>query len=110
MNVNLTLTKDYRKKDDFVVRINKPNSNPISEKPKTNVNLYVIEDYENETTFRPQKNKPKQTQFHIPQRHALSYAEGGKKEIRCRFSEVRYLSSAFCYLSLATERSAIFLK
>jgi hypothetical protein len=25
MNVNLTLTKDYRKKDDFVVRINKPN-------------------------------------------------------------------------------------
>jgi len=29
MNVNLTLTKDYRKKDDFLVRINKPNSNPI---------------------------------------------------------------------------------
>jgi len=26
MNVNLTLTKDYRKKDDFEVRINKPNS------------------------------------------------------------------------------------
>jgi hypothetical protein len=25
MNVNLTLTKDYRKKDDFTVRINKPN-------------------------------------------------------------------------------------
>ncbi len=25
MNVNLTLTKGYRKKDDFVVRINKPN-------------------------------------------------------------------------------------
>jgi len=25
MNVNLTLTKDYRKKEDFVVRINKPN-------------------------------------------------------------------------------------
>ncbi len=25
MNVNLTLTKDYRKKDDFVIRINKPN-------------------------------------------------------------------------------------
>ncbi len=28
MNVNLTLTKDYRKNDDFAVRINKPNSNP----------------------------------------------------------------------------------
>ncbi len=25
MNVNLTLTKDYRKNDDFVVRINKAN-------------------------------------------------------------------------------------
>ncbi len=25
MNVNLTITKDYRKKDDFIVRINKPN-------------------------------------------------------------------------------------
>jgi len=25
MNVNLTLTKDYRKKADFLVRINKPN-------------------------------------------------------------------------------------
>jgi len=25
MNVNLTLTKDYRKKEDFSVRINKPN-------------------------------------------------------------------------------------
>ena len=25
MNINLTLTKDYRKKDDFAVRINKPN-------------------------------------------------------------------------------------
>ncbi len=25
MNVNLTLTKDYRKNDDFTVRIKKPN-------------------------------------------------------------------------------------
>jgi len=30
MNVNLTLTKDYRKKDDFAVQKNKPNSKPIS--------------------------------------------------------------------------------
>jgi hypothetical protein len=58
MNVNLTLTKDYRKKDDFVVRKNKPNSNPISATPKMNVNLYVIEDYENETAFRSEQNKP----------------------------------------------------
>jgi hypothetical protein len=26
MNVNLYFTEDYRKKDDFIVRINKPNS------------------------------------------------------------------------------------
>ncbi len=25
MNINSIITKDYRKKDDFVVRINKPN-------------------------------------------------------------------------------------
>jgi hypothetical protein len=37
MNVNLTLTKDYRKKDDFAVRKNKPNSNPISSKAKMNL-------------------------------------------------------------------------
>ncbi len=61
MNVNLTLTKDYRKKDDFAVRKNKPNSNPISEKPKMNVNAFSQKDYENETAFRPQKNKPKQS-------------------------------------------------
>ena len=34
MNVNKVLTKDYRKKDDFAVQKNKPNSNPISERPK----------------------------------------------------------------------------
>jgi len=62
MNVNSLITKDYRKKGDFAVRINKANSNPISEKPKMNVNLYVIEDYENETAFRLRENKPNQTQ------------------------------------------------
>ncbi len=59
MNVSFTLTKDYRKKDDFIVRINKANSNPISKMPKMNVNLYVIEDYENEPPSGPKK----QTQF-----------------------------------------------
>ncbi len=93
MNVNLTLTKDYRKKDDFLVRINKPNfrngqnerklnfnkglqkkrlfnspknkpnSNPISKRPKMNANVFATKDYENKTAFRPQKNKPKQTQW-----------------------------------------------
>ena len=30
MNVNSLITKDYRKYDDFAVKKNKPNSNPIS--------------------------------------------------------------------------------
>ncbi len=62
MNVNSLITKDYRKNDDFAVRKNKPNSNPISVKPKMNVNLYVIKDYDNVTAFRLPKNKPNQTQ------------------------------------------------
>jgi len=60
MNVTLLITKDYRKNDDFSVRINKPN---LVKGQKMNVNLYVIEDYENETAFRPKKTNPKQTQF-----------------------------------------------
>ncbi len=63
MNINSITTKDYRKKDDFTVRINKPNSNPISIKPKTNVNLYNIEDYEKKTALSPKKTNPIQTQF-----------------------------------------------
>ncbi len=38
MNVNLTFTKDYRKKDDFVVRINKPNSRKTQNERKLNYN------------------------------------------------------------------------
>ncbi len=34
MNVNLTLTKDYRKKDDFTVRINKPNFQNVKNERK----------------------------------------------------------------------------
>jgi len=75
MNVNSLITKDYRKKDDFAVRINKPNSNPISVKFKMSANVYVIEDYENETAFRPQKNKPNQTQSNpISNAHRASLA------------------------------------
>jgi len=63
MNVNVYVIEDYIKKDDFVVRINKPNSNPISSKAKMNANLFVTKDYENETALRHKKNKPKQSQF-----------------------------------------------
>ena len=63
MNVSLYVLEDYRKKDDFAVRKNKPNSNPIFEKTKMSANVFVTKDYENETAFRLQKNKPKQSQF-----------------------------------------------
>jgi hypothetical protein len=63
MNVNLTLTKDYRKNGAFAVRKNKPNSNPISRKAKMTVNLFTTKDYENETTLRPQKTNPNKPNF-----------------------------------------------
>ena len=65
MNVNLYVIEDYRKNDDFAVRINKPNSNPISVKPKMSANAFSQKDYENETAFRPQKNKPKTNPIQI---------------------------------------------
>ncbi|MBU2554641.1 MAG: hypothetical protein KKF98_09305, partial [Bacteroidetes bacterium] len=61
MNANVFVTKDYIKYDDFAVRKNKPNSNPISERDKMNANVYATKDYKNKTTFRPQKNKPNQS-------------------------------------------------
>jgi len=91
MNVNLTLTRDYRKKDAFVVRINKPNfrngqnerklnfnkglqkkrlfsrpknkpkTKPISKKAKISATAFSQKDYENITAFRLEQNKPNQT-------------------------------------------------
>ena len=58
MNAKLYNTGDYENKWQRRVRKNKPNSNPISEKPKMNVNLYILKDYDNVTAFRPRKNKP----------------------------------------------------
>jgi len=61
---NWTLGENnYRKKDDFAVRKNKPNSNPISEKSKMNVTSILTKDYENVLCRKLQKNKPKQSQF-----------------------------------------------
>jgi hypothetical protein len=58
MIVNLTFTKDYRKKDDFIVRINKPNLVRRRRIAKMSANAFSQKDYENKTAFRPQKNKP----------------------------------------------------
>ena len=59
IDTKCVFTKDYRKKDDFLVRINKPNLVRRRRIPKMNANLYVIEDYENEPPSGPKK----QTQF-----------------------------------------------
>ena len=72
MNVNSLIIKDYRKKDDFAVQKNKPNSKPISERPKMNLTLYVIKEYENETAFRLEQNKPNQTQIFPKSRYFQS--------------------------------------
>ncbi|MFB0553076.1 MAG: hypothetical protein ACETWQ_07150 [Phycisphaerae bacterium] len=78
MNVNLTLTKDYRKKDDFAFRKNKPNSNPISVKTKMNVNLFTTKDYENKRDWTLGENKPNQSQFPCPQTSTLCFWKKAK--------------------------------
>ena len=59
MNVKLTLIKDYRKKDDFSVRINKPNFRNGQNEHKLNFNKGL----QKKRLFSTQKNKPNQTQF-----------------------------------------------
>ena len=77
MNINSLITKDYRKKDDFAVRKNKPNSNPISKRPKMNANVFVTKDYEDETTLRPKKTNPNKPNF----------KSEGRSEIMERFTQ-----------------------
>ncbi len=54
MNVNLTLTKDYRNKDDFKVRINKPNFQNAKNERKHTYNKGL----QKKRLFSTQKNKP----------------------------------------------------
>jgi len=54
MNVNLTLAKDYRKNDDFSVRINKPNFRNGQNERKLNFNKGL----QKKRCFRSPKNKP----------------------------------------------------
>jgi len=62
MNVNLTIIKDYRQKDDFSVRINKPNLVRRRRIPKMNVNLTLAKDYRKNDCLAAQKTNPIQTQ------------------------------------------------
>ena len=60
MNVSNVLTKDYENKSNWTLGENKPNTNPISEKPKINVSSILTKDYENQP---PWGSKSIQTQF-----------------------------------------------
>ncbi len=55
MNVNSLITKDYRKKDDFVVRINKPNFRNGQNECKLTDNKGL----QKKRCFCSPKNKPK---------------------------------------------------
>ena len=60
MNVNSFIKKDYRKNDDFSIRINKPNSNPIKpnfRKAKMIVSLTLTKDYRKNDDFSVRINK-----------------------------------------------------
>ncbi len=59
MNVNLTLTKDYRRNNDFIVRINKPNF----QNAKNELKRFFTKGLQKKDAFAVQKNKPNQTQF-----------------------------------------------
>jgi len=58
MNISSLITKDYRKKDDFEVRINKPNLVRRRRIAKMNANAFSQKDYENKPPRPTRKNKP----------------------------------------------------
>ena len=81
MNVNLYVIEDYRKNDDFIVRINKPNLVRCRRIPKMNVNAFLQKDYENETTSGPKK----QTQTNP----ILSAVGGFQNELKIACQKIR---------------------
>jgi len=54
---------------------NKPNSNPIAERPKMNANIYYTIDYNNEPAVRRIQNKPKQTHSKFERKNSWPKAE-----------------------------------
>jgi len=77
MNVIIFSTKAYENLSNWTLGENKPNSNPISVKPKMSANVFITKDYENETAFRFQKKtnpikacpeRSRMGQFYLPPR------------------------------------------
>ncbi|MFH1884760.1 MAG: hypothetical protein ABIL62_18835 [Planctomycetota bacterium] len=65
MNVNPYNKTDYENIANWTLGENKPNSNPISERPKMNVNSLITKDYENDTALRPKKTNPNKANFNF---------------------------------------------
>jgi len=110
-NATLFAAKVYDNKPRRAPQKNEPKTNPIqtqtnpiSEKPKMNLNFYSTKDYDNKPRLaapgKQTQNKPNSN----PNKPNFTYPQRGKTEVRCRMSEVRYLSSAFCFLSSVHER------
>ena len=83
-------TKDYVRNYKRFMQ-NKPNF------PDTqmNVSIYLQTAYENKRDWTIGQNKPNSN----PIKPNFTYPQRGETEVRCRFSEVRYLYSAFCFLA-----------
>jgi len=88
MNVNIFSKVTYENLCDWTFSENKPNqtqnkpnSNPITERPKMNVNISYTMDYSNKTAFRRITNKPNSNPIKAcPElAEALSVAEGGSR-------------------------------
>ncbi len=78
MNVNLSLTKDYRKKDDFAVRINKPNFRNGQNERKLNFNKGL----QKKRLFSSPKNKPNSNPIKAcPERSRMGQFPKGQNEL-----------------------------
>jgi len=69
----------------------KPKQTQFPQRVKLMQSLYLQRIMKMKPPSGPEKTNPNKANFNYPQR--------GKTEVRCRFSEVRYLTSAFCFLS-----------
>jgi len=63
IDAKCVFTKDYRKKDDFLVRINKPNLVRRRRIPKMSANAFLQKDYENEPLSVSKKTNPNKPNF-----------------------------------------------
>jgi len=84
MNVNLNIIEDYKKIDDFVVRINKPNFQNAKNERKLNFNKGL----QKKRLFSNPKNKPKSNPISSKAKMNLKSLTGKSGHTRCRLSHI----------------------